>query len=589
MSHAYLFLKAANNPLQSELLDLGHREHLDVAMQRLNEMQRVHRARIEQADIDRKIITGDIWLYPPAPDERRVTLSTGASLVNLGAAMLLPRPPTITITPASQEQYAQVEADIVQRWIYAALDNISAYSYFNDWAKEEMFGVGFMHLIPDQLAKPDEVPIMLDVPDARSVLYHTGARGKLDYCFIRHEMTEAELGRMYGAYTKRSDNDLATRETFCYYAEERFRVPETNQVEARILYGIIGSGEWIYPLTDITEMLPEIPIFHAFNSDGFNWRGNEEVRARGIYTQEQEALLVASDMFSQLVNGAIRTINPALGRWSDPNTEPRELDMSPGAVNDLVENERIEALTQGKPDPFSAQMFPQVMEQIARGTNRQILLNAKDLDGVSGAAFVENLQPETVRNQVRQQNLAVGMRHMLRTFVRHMAAVMDQDEGMELEGVDYRDMKQIVAMAHPDMLLRNKRIQVKLSQQTPRSVWQYLNVIKGLGDSGYLPRQLVTEQTAELLQLPVTDMSSIMGQIASDDHYKIQLDVLRAKAAEAAGYLRQEIYNRQEQPGLLMDGSAPVGMSSEMLDPVMQGEMAPQTMQPVGPVGYGAS
>jgi hypothetical protein len=588
MGHAHLWLKAYKDPNRyAHLMDLAAREHLEIALQRLNEQGRVHQKRLAQYDIDQKLITGDIWLYPPAEDERRITLSTASTIANLGSAMLYPRAPTISCMPYSMEPGAQTEADTVQKWLYAAMDNINGFNVMQDWAKAIVMGVGALHMIPWQLAMEDEVPVQLDVPESSAVYYHMNSRGRADYVFIRHVMSEMDLEALIGAYTMQSRDGFAERETFCYYSEERFIDPASGNPDKRILYGIISAGGWLYPLTDITEMMPDIPVFLAFNNDGFNWRGKEEVRARGIYTQEQESLLVASDMFSQLVNGTMRVINPALARWTDPNGEPSDLDFAPGAVNNLHEGERIEPINQVKPDPAVYEMYPAIMESIARNTIPQVLMNTKDLDGVSGATFVETLQPITVRNQGRQANMAMATRMMLRTFLKHMASVVDPVSGIELYGVDPRDNRDIVAMAHPDMLLRNTRIQVRLSQQTPRSVWQYLQVIQGLGDRGYLPRSLVTEQTAELLQLPVTDMTSITQQIAADDAYKIQIEVLKAKAAEAYGIYQQNLYNKQENPALLTDGTAPVGMHSEMIDPMDQAAMKVPTMQPVNGGSYG--
>jgi hypothetical protein len=589
MSHALLFSKAASDPAHAGLFELSHKEHMDVAMRRLADLQQSHRNRIAQTDIDRRLLTGDIWIdQTPAEGERRVTLSTATQLVNLGSAMLLGRPPTFTVLPFSQEPYAQVEADTVQRFLYAAFDNIDAYSSFGDWAKEVMLGAGVMHMIPWRYAEDDEVPVNLDVPEAGGVLWHTGPRGLVDYCFIRHEMSEYDLNQLLGAYTEKGEDTLATKETWCYYAEERFLLPGSTKVEKRILYGIMGQGEWLYPLTDITKMMPSIPVFLAFSSDGFNWRGKEEMRARGIYTADQEALLVASDMFSQLTNGTIRVINPAMARWTDGNTEPADLDFSPGAVNEFSEGERLEAMIQSQPSSVSYEFYKQFMEYVAGATLPQLLLHTQDLEGVAGAAFAENMQPVTARNQIRQMNLGTGMRRFARTFLRHVASVMDPVSGMELYGVDPRDGKAVQAIAHPQMLLNNTRIVVKLSQQAPRALVQYIAMIQQLGDKGYLPRALVTEQTADLLQLPVTDMSSISQQLASDDYYKLTIEALRAKAQQASGYLKQEQYNRGEQPGLLSDGTAPVGLHSSMEDPVLQGEMQPITQAPVSgsqPIG----
>jgi hypothetical protein len=75
-------------------------------------------------------------------------------------------------------------------------------------------------------------------------------------------------------------------------------------------------------------------------------------------------------------------------------------------------------------------------------------------------------------------------------------------------------------------------------------------------------------------------MTSVMDQIAADEDYKLRMDVLKQQAQQAYPQLRQEMWNREQQPLLNAQGEAPYRMSSEGVDPVMQGEMNPQNMGP---------
>lgn len=203
----------------------------------------------------------------------------------------------------------------------------------------------------------------------------------------------------------------------------------------------------------------------------------------------------------------------------------------------------------------------------------------KDLEGVSGAAYQAQMHPTMIMNGLRQMTVERVIQDTVVSMMHHMAAVMDPMEGMQLYGVDPRDGAQILEIAHPDMLLRNMRVKVELTQQMPRDVWQYVNVIQMLGKEGFLPRQLVTEQTTKLLNLPVKDMTSVMQQLASDDLYKARMELLKSQAQQALGHFRQAMHNREQNPALLSDGSAPYRLSAEGEDPRL-----PETITPQGPM-----
>jgi hypothetical protein len=131
-------------------------------------------------------------------------------------------------------------------------------------------------------------------------------------------------------------------------------------------------------------------------------------------------------------------------------------------------------------------------------------------------------------------------------------------------GLDPRDRKAVAELIKPDQLLNNCRVLVRLPNQTPRMVTQYINTIQQLGSQGYLPRSLVAEQAAELMNLPVSDFSSLMEETKGDELWKIKLQMF---SQEALGQFRQHAYNKMQNPQLTDDGHAPQRGSSEAQDP----------------------
>jgi hypothetical protein len=552
--------------------------HVDLARERLALQERRHALRIANIALEKDIVMGNVWQNKEVPEgSRRVTDSTGHQIINTLASLLLPKPPNITFMPLSQQPQHQREADAMTRWTYAALDNLRAYEYFNAWAKELMFGAAALHMTPDPYAiDGEEVPVNLDVPLSASILYQLGPRNRPDYVFIKHRFSAREAGRLFNMKVGQRETDML--DVWCYYCEERYKLD--GRTQKMVLYGIMYSGKFLYPLTDVSAILPEIPVFMAFNSDGYNWADREEMRGLGVLTLEQERLMFASDYLSALANGTLRNINPALVIEQEDVEEDKEISLAPNAVNVIRTGESIKRLDAVGPTKESYEFFPEFMQGLASATVPQLFLPTQELSGVSGSAFSESMHPLMVRNRVRQMSLEGAMANFIRVMLRHLATVVDPVEGLTLYGVDPRDQSQLMEMATPDVMLRNTRINVQLSQQTPRSVFQYVQLLQTLGDQGYLPRQLVTEQVAELMNLPVRDMTSVMDQIAADEDYKLRMDVLKQQAQQAYPQLRQEMWNREQQPLLNAQGEAPYRMSSEGVDPVMQGEMNPQNMGP---------
>jgi hypothetical protein len=176
-------------------IDVTHPMHGEVVLERLSTAQAMHRKRIQNLKMDRKLITGDVWGGRTlVGNQRRITLPIGDDITQHMAGTLLPDMPRISVLPTSnQDPEAQKLADGVQQFIFAMLDATRAFETMQEWADETITGVGGLHMKADKWALDDEVPLLFEVPDSEGLLYHIGPRRTTDWVFIKHQLTAARL------------------------------------------------------------------------------------------------------------------------------------------------------------------------------------------------------------------------------------------------------------------------------------------------------------------------------------------------------------------------------------------------------------
>lgn len=575
MSHAELIERGIG------LTDPAHRM---LAIERWQASAAAHKPRIRNLLHDRKLITGEFWPHPAQNGERRVTLPLGDDLAQMMSAMLLPGIPRISAMPTvSQDKDAQRLADEVQNFIFALLDVTHGVQRMQQWGTETtVAGVGGMHSKADKWALADEAPLLFEVADSAGLLYHIGPRDTVDFCFIKHMLTADEMRRDlkaqprgYGFSVGVLGSQSMKYEVWCYYTEERLMTPAGP--ERRVFYTLMQNNEFLYPLMDITPLWPRIPLHIAF-SRGYVWPDREDMRARGALTGNQSLIAYMSDYFSQLANNNLNYVNPAMLWYKDPGRDDGdELDLSPGVINDMFIGEKLESVQAGQ-SPKEAMALYQVLQQALGNSTVPFLYNQMNVEGVSGSALQQMIQPAMLRNQMKQFEMQYTIRDWIVLNLEHLSKVLGP-AGLELFGINPHDGKMLLQRVTSEQLGQHLRISVELPQETPRDVIAYVAMLQGLMREGIVPRALGMEQIAQLIKLKVTDMTTMMELTAQDDAYKAMLQGLQAKAQQLAPYLQgqqqlspvQIANNQAMNPNVLSDGRRPPLLPAQQQDPLLSG------------------
>ena len=569
---------------------LEDQRHLSFTLDMLSHLQNIHAPRIRQTQLDRKLVSGDLW--GKQAGTRKVTSSIPHNIVSAATALLLPKDPEIAIIPMSQDTEAGRKADALLRWLYALLQRSGAQQQFQHQSSEVIVaGVGCLHVQPYALAlKGREVPILLNVPDSDAVLYDIGPMELPTTVFIKHKFTTAQIRQRFNVSMKQySQSDNTEHECWCYYCEERYIDPEDGEVKQMVLYGLLCESKWIVPLTDITVLFPGIPVSIAFNSEGYNWAGRSEMRARGNLSHIEEQLILASDFLTQLAYNQFRGLNPALLVSSTTGQDPPTLDITPGRQNNFVNGEAVRALVESQPTPQSFQFERLMVQQIADASIPQIFSPMQQIEGVSGSAQTEQMHPFNVKNNVKQDLLARSIAVTCELMLRYMAVRVDPHTGMTLFGADPRDRSQIVELLYPEDLLEAVYIDVRLPSQTPRNVYLMVQLLMNLTKEGIISQELSAETIVRLLDLPVSDMSSMMQAAQADQIRKVQMQIAQQEAMKLLPQVREAANNRGLNPDAMSDGSKPIQLNSQGADPMMvnEGSMQPQPQAPGQAPGMG--
>lgn len=581
MSHGFLIEKGVD-----PLMDRGL-EHQREAQARFSQLTTDHQKRRDNLLKDRQILTGDIWMTDARPGERRIHDSLAHDIVSQAASDTLPQLPSFSTTPNSESSAAQQEADMLVRGIYSLCQATNYRQLLNYAAREQTMGVAPLHLVPDKWAITNtEVPLFFDVPDAGAVLYAMGVRGRIDHCFVKHMMTPAMIKRQFNVNPRQyTAGDQQKLEVWCYYAEERFRDPLSGQVTKKIFYTVMEASHFLYPLTDVTHLLPEIPVFLAFNSDGYLWRGQEEMRALGILTPLQSRLLALSDLTSQLIEGAIRHVRPTIVVSQDPNEERVQLTFVPGGQINKGPNTRLEPFIQGMPPKELWELAGKMREGVAMSGAPHLLQPGQEGSPGSGTLNRDRMYPYAVKNGVRQGNLTTAVEGSIMLALDHLSRVIDPNVGLRMTGTDPRDRSDIDVLWTPESL-QNVRVRAYLTEQIPSNAFNFLTLLQGQVKEGQMPVQLLQELTAQWLSLPVRDQSTISKMIDTEREERIQReqeDLLRQQAQQVIPYLQNAMaqqgmgrndgayrlaqHNQQQNPNLDSRGRRPMRLGASGQNP----------------------
>ena len=111
-----------------------------------------------------------IWRDPKRPDDVRVTLPTAYDLIEKSRALLITRPPTITVPTTSTAPDEQERAQKIERFLYGFAERTNLTKQFSDSEWNALtLGEGHLKVQWDALAADDEFPLIVLAPDPRTV------------------------------------------------------------------------------------------------------------------------------------------------------------------------------------------------------------------------------------------------------------------------------------------------------------------------------------------------------------------------------------------------------------------------------------
>jgi hypothetical protein len=320
------------------------------------------------------------------------------------------------------------------------------------------------------------------------------------------------------------------------------------------------------PLADATMIWPRIPVFLAFNTDGYNWSGSEDMNAYGILTSEHSTLLYATDLATQMSAGVIRHVDPPYALEQEDSDHLVTVNTNPGGVTRLRRGDKITPMLATMPPEQLFRYEEQLGRTIANNTIRSLRMDIGDLQNVTGSTLADQLNPDLVHMRSRQFELAVQMREELHFMTKYLSSTMHPDKPLTIEGVNPHTRENILATANPAMLAHAKNIHVKLAAQTPSNVVKYVTLLMQLVDKNLVPHQMAVEHIHEWMEFDDANMTDVMKMIGSDRMYAMQAQLLQQQAAELVPALRQQM-NQEGLSPQLINGEKPYALSSQFQDP----------------------
>jgi len=148
-------------------------------LDRTTALETMFHKRNQRMDQYERMYRLDIWPEQRAPDEIRVTLPIAFDAVEKMRALLITRPPSVSVPYTSNNAKDQDRAQKIERYLYGAMSRLSFQRLFADAEWYAMcFGRGWLKLAYDKEAAEydDDFPLVLTAPDPRTVYYQLSPR-----------------------------------------------------------------------------------------------------------------------------------------------------------------------------------------------------------------------------------------------------------------------------------------------------------------------------------------------------------------------------------------------------------------------------
>ena len=133
------------------------------------------------AEMDRfeRLYRLDVWENSKPADEQRISLPLAYDMIEKERALLLARPPQISVPPTGNGITERNRAQKIERYLYGVSDRTNLYAALGQAAwYANCLGQGWVKAAYDPNASDDDFPIIITPPDPRTIYHRDDARGE---------------------------------------------------------------------------------------------------------------------------------------------------------------------------------------------------------------------------------------------------------------------------------------------------------------------------------------------------------------------------------------------------------------------------
>jgi hypothetical protein len=143
-------------------------------------LERMYQGRNSRLDDYERMYRLQSWKDTLRPNEIRVSLPDAHNTIEKYRALLMTRPPTITVPTTSNNPDDQGRAQKIERYLYgvSARTKMSKVLSWAEWYAVT-FGAGFVKCVYDSNHADDEFPLIITSPDTRTLYWQCDGRDRI--------------------------------------------------------------------------------------------------------------------------------------------------------------------------------------------------------------------------------------------------------------------------------------------------------------------------------------------------------------------------------------------------------------------------
>jgi len=546
----------------------------------------------DRADEYEKVYLMDMWEESPEPDERRLAAPIAWTRVESYRAILLTKPPVITVPPSDARAVAEEQADSIEKFLYGMWYQANVMDALNsaEWYAT-CFGRGVLRCLYTDDAANDEIPLLVSGNiDPRHIYSRPSARkgqdAELSYSYHR---TRREIEEEWGELPGHQDDEgwLDAEIEFIDYwrvdieevEEEGVEVEESRglietivdkvtkskrpvkKVKQRVVTNCILAGDnWLkkpvrmpgysrIPFIQYAGISTPLKGADGWLSVLFPITGGSQVgttNCQGLVAAYCEGLAHRQRIVEMYANAA------TVVTGTDQDVE---LDFSPTAQNQLPQGAKVDFLVPPGPHPAADKQL-QILEQGIEDATVSASMMGRMPGNVSGLALSAMASPILMRLAHRQQDRERALQQ-LNSLILSLAEFYSGPDGWQVWGS--HGGQAIDMVVYPEDIGGYYRNIVKLSASLPKDANGEVMMWAGLVAKDLISHETFLDQLQQakgtIRQSPLDEIQAILrdkmlfGGEMSEKIAQIIVEQYSAELADILGIGAQEVGTPPPAPG----------------------------------------